>query len=92
MFDGYIMLVLVIIGTMGNLLNRILFIRQKTLRQMSNLIFLLIFFISNLTLLWSSRFPRCIVTITGINLLVELITYCKIRWLFGRWGYNMSFT
>lgn len=90
--DGYAILVLIIIGTLGNLLNIVVFIRHKTLRQMSNFVFLITFFISNLTLLWSSRFPHSMLAITGIDPLVGSIVYCKVRWLFGRWGFNMSFT
>ncbi|CAF1675976.1 unnamed protein product [Adineta ricciae] len=91
-FDGYVVLVLIIIGTIGNLLNIIIFLRNKTLRQMSNCVFMLMFFISNLTSLWASRFQRSMLAITGIDLLVGSIFYCKVRWLFGRWSFNMAFT
>jgi hypothetical protein len=91
-FDGYIVLGLIVIGTVGNLLNIFVFIRLKTLRRKSISVFLIGSFISSLVLLWSSRFPRCILSITGVDLLVSSIVYCKIRWLFGRWGLNMPFT
>ncbi|UJR29340.1 hypothetical protein I4U23_010552 [Adineta vaga] len=91
-FDGYVMLFFIIIGTIGNLMNIIVFLRHKTLRQMSNCIFMIMFFVSNLTSLWASRFQRSTLAITGVDLLVGSIFYCKFRWLFGRWGFNMSFT
>jgi hypothetical protein len=91
-FDGYFMLVLVFVGTVGNLLNIFVFIRLKTLRRMSNSVFLIASFTSSLLLLWSSRYPRSMLTITGVDPLVGSIIYCKIRWLFGRWGLNMPFT
>ncbi|CAF0830812.1 unnamed protein product [Adineta ricciae] len=91
-FDGYVILVLIIIGTIGNSLNIIVFLRYKTLRQMSNSVFMIAFFISNLTSLWASRFQRSMLAITGVDLLVGSIFYCKVRWLFGRWGFNMAFT
>lgn len=91
-FNGYVMLVLIVVGTIGNLLNIFVFIRLKTLRHMPNSAFLIGQFIGSLLLLWSSRFPRSILTITGVDILVGSIVYCKIRWLFGRWGLNMPFT
>ena len=91
-FDGYLMLALTVVGTISNLLNIFVFIRLKALRQMPNSVFLVTSFISSLVLLWASRFPRSILSITGIDLLVGSIVYCKIRWLFGRWGLNMAFT
>jgi hypothetical protein len=91
-FNGYVMLSLIVIGTIGNLLNIFVFIRLKTLRHMSISIFLISEFTSSLVLLWSSRFPRCILSITGVDPLVGSIVYCKIRWLFGRWGLNMPLT
>jgi hypothetical protein len=91
-FDGYVMLGLIFIGTIGNLLNIFVFIRLKTLRHMSISVFLIGEFTGSLVLLWSSRFPRCILSITGVDPLVGSIVYCKIRWLFGRWGLNMPFT
>ncbi|UJR19882.1 hypothetical protein I4U23_023015 [Adineta vaga] len=86
------MLALIVIGTVGNLLNIFVFIRLKILRQMPNSIFMIGSFIGSLILLWSSRVPRCILNLTGIDPLVGSIVYCKIRWLFGRWGLNMPFT
>ncbi|CAF1349026.1 unnamed protein product [Adineta ricciae] len=91
-FDGYVILVLIIFGTIGNLLNIVAFLRNKTLRQMSNCVFMIMFFVSNLTSLWASRFQRSMLAITGVDLLVGSIFYCKVRWLFGRWSFNMSFT
>lgn len=91
-FDGYLMLALTVVGTISNLLNIFVFIRLKALRQMPNSVFLVTSFISSLVLLWASRFPRSILNITGVDLLVGSIVYCKVRWLFGRWGLNMAFT
>jgi uncharacterized membrane protein YeaQ/YmgE (transglycosylase-associated protein family) len=91
-FSGYCMLALIGVGTVGNLLNIFVFIRLKTLRRMTNSVFLIGSFTGSLILLWSSRFPTSILTITGVNPLVGSIVYCKIRWLFGRWGLNMPFT
>ncbi|CAF1255914.1 unnamed protein product [Adineta ricciae] len=91
-FNGYVILALIAIGTIGNVLNIIVFLRHKTLRQMSNCAFLITFFVSNLISLWASRFQRAVLAITGVDLLVGSIFYCKFRWLFGRWSYNMSFT
>ncbi|UJR07175.1 hypothetical protein I4U23_011463 [Adineta vaga] len=91
-FDGYVMLILVGIGTVGNLLNIFVFIRLKMLRQMPTPVFMITSNIGSLILFWSSRFPRCILNITGIDLLVGSIFYCKVRWLLGRWSLNMPFT
>lgn len=44
------------------------------------------FFLSNLISLWTSRFQHCFLTITGVDLLIGSIVYCKIRW-----GFNMAF-
>ncbi|UJR18033.1 hypothetical protein I4U23_004934 [Adineta vaga] len=89
--DGYVILGLIAVGTVGNLMNIMVFLRHKKLRQMSNCVFLIMLFISNLTSLWSTRFPRSILAIKGIDLLVGSIVYCKIRWLFGRWSFYMSY-
>ncbi|CAF1310088.1 unnamed protein product [Adineta ricciae] len=89
--DGYAILGLIIIGTIGNLMNIIVFLRHKKLRQMTNFIFLIMFFFSNLISLWSTRFPRSILAITSTDLLIGNIVYCKIRWLFGRWSFYMSY-
>ncbi len=86
------MLALIVVGTVGNLLNIFVFMRLKTLRQMTNSVFLIGSFTGSLILLWASRFPTSILTITGVNPLVGSIVYCKIRYLFGRWGLNMPFT
>jgi hypothetical protein len=87
-FDGPLMLALIVVGTVGNLLNIFVFLRLKALRQMTNSVFLIASFTSSLILLWSSRIPTSILTITGVNLLVGSIVYCKIRWVFARWGAN----
>ncbi|UJR19467.1 hypothetical protein I4U23_022598 [Adineta vaga] len=79
--DGYVILGLIII----------VFLRHKKLRQISNCIFLMNLFLSNLISLWSTRFPRSILAITGTDLLFGNIVYCKIRWLFGRWSFYMSY-
>ncbi len=86
------MLALIVVGTVGNLLNIFVFMRLKTLREMTNSVFLISSFTGSLILLWSSRFPTSMLTITGVNPLVGSIVYCKIRYLFGRWGLNMPFT
>jgi hypothetical protein len=91
-FDGYLMLAMIVVGTVGNLLNIFVFIRLKALRQMTNSVFLIASFTSSLILLWSSRIPTSILTITDVNLLVGSIAYCKFRWVFARWGANMAFT
>ncbi|CAF1105885.1 unnamed protein product [Rotaria sp. Silwood1] len=90
--DGYVMLVLIIVGTVGNLLNIFVFIYLKELRRMPNSIFLVSSFIGSLVLLWATRFPRSILAITNIDLLAISTIYCKLRWLFGRWGLNMPMT
>ncbi|CAF1515079.1 unnamed protein product [Adineta ricciae] len=89
--NGYVILALIVIGTIGNVTNTIVFLRHRSLRRMSNCIFLIMFFISNLTSLWSSRFPRSFLAITSIDVLAASIFYCKFRWLFGRWSFYMSY-
>ncbi|CAF1310142.1 unnamed protein product [Adineta ricciae] len=81
--DGYAILGLIIIGTIGNLMNIIVFLRHKKLRQMSNFIFLIMFFFSNLISLWSTRFPRSILAITSTDLLIGniLCLSCIDRYL-----------
>ncbi|CAF1143838.1 unnamed protein product [Rotaria sordida] len=73
-FNGYIMLVLIIFGTV------------EELRQMPNSIFLISTSIGSLVLLWATRFPQAILAIANIDLLANSAIYCKIRWLLGRWG------
>ncbi|CAF1323897.1 unnamed protein product [Rotaria sordida] len=90
--NGYVMLVLIIFGTVGNLLNIYVFIYLKELRRMPNSVFLISTSIGSLVLLWATRFPRSILAITDIDLLVNSPIYCKIRWLLGRWGLNMPVT
>ncbi|CAF3773046.1 unnamed protein product [Rotaria sordida] len=77
--NGYVMLVLIIFGTVE-------------LRRMPNSVFLISTSIGSLVLLWATRFPRSILAITDIDLLVNSPIYCKIRWLLGRWGLNMPVT
>ncbi|CAF2786965.1 unnamed protein product [Rotaria sp. Silwood2] len=90
--NGYIMLVLIILGTVGNLLNIFVFIYLKDLRQMPNSIFLISSFIGSLVLLWATRFPRSLLAITNIDILAISTICCKLRWLLGRWGLNMPVT
>ncbi|CAF4244024.1 unnamed protein product, partial [Rotaria sordida] len=78
-FNGYIMLVLIIFGTVE-------------LRQMPNSIFLISTSIGSLVLLWATRFPQAILAIANIDLLANSAIYCKIRWLLGRWGLRMPGT
>ncbi|CAF1113854.1 unnamed protein product [Adineta steineri] len=50
-------------------------IGKKTLRQMSNSIFLIGSFLGSLVSLWSSRYPRSILNITGVDPLVGSIVF-----------------
>ncbi len=86
------MLAMIGVGTVGNLLNIFVFISLKPLRQMTNSVFLIASFASSLILLWSYRFPTSLLTVTGNNLLIGSIVYCKIRYLFANWGANMVLT
>jgi hypothetical protein len=80
-FNAYVMVGLIVIGTIGNLLNIFVFIHLKTLLHMSIFVFLIDEFTGNLVLLWSSHFPRCILNIIVVDPLVGSIVHCKIRWL-----------
>ncbi|CAF3897179.1 unnamed protein product [Rotaria sp. Silwood1] len=84
-FDGYVMFVPFILGTVGNLLNIFVFIYLKELRCMPNSIFLVSSFIGSQVLLCASRFPRSILALANIDLLAISAIYCKLRWLLGRW-------
>jgi hypothetical protein len=48
--NGYLALVVLIIGSVGNALNIVVFIRIKTFRQMPSFIFLLTSFIASIIL------------------------------------------
>ena len=77
-------LVLIALGTIGNFINILVFTRVKALRQMPNSIFLLTFFTASLVQLWTTRFSRAVVNLTGVDLLALSPVYCQVRWLFGR--------
>lgn len=71
MIYGYGALILIGFGTVGNLLNIVVFIRLKMLRQIPNSVFLLASFIGSLVQLWTVRFSRAILSLTGIDLLAH---------------------
>ena len=83
-------LVLIAFGTLGNVMNICAFIRLKSLRQMPNSIFLFAFFSASLVQLWTARFSRAMVTLTGVDLLALSPVYCQVRWLFGRISSNTT--
>ncbi|CAF0894917.1 unnamed protein product [Adineta steineri] len=84
MIFSYAVLVLITSGTVGNLLNILVFIRIRVLRQMPNSIFLLTSFVASLVQLWTTRFSTVFLNLTGVDLLKQSGFYCEIRWLFGR--------
>ncbi|CAF0866349.1 unnamed protein product [Adineta steineri] len=92
MIYAYGALVLIAFGTVGNLLNILVFIRWKSLRQMSNSVFLLASFIGSLVQLWTVRFSLAVLNLTGIDLLKNSLFYCEIRWLFGRMSSSITMT
>jgi uncharacterized membrane protein len=92
MIYGYGALILIGFGTVGNLLNIVVFIRLKVLRQMPSSVFLLASFIGSLVQLWTVRFSRAILSLTGIDLLARSLFYCEIRWLFGRMSSSITIT
>lgn len=83
-------LALVTFGTIGNVLNMMVFLRVKALRQMPGSIFLFAFFIASLLQLWTTRFSRAIINLIGVDLLALSPFYCQVRWLFGRVSANVT--
>jgi len=70
---------LIVLGTIGNMLNIFVFLYQKTLRRMPNSIFLFILFIASLIHLWTVRVSRAMLSLTGVDLLALSPVYCEIR-------------
>lgn len=80
---AYGALVLIIIGTVGNLLNILVFIRLQKLRQMPSATFLITCFIFHLVQLWITRFSRSLQNFISFDPLTRSVVYCEIRWLLG---------
>jgi hypothetical protein len=60
---------LIVLGTIGNMLNIFVFLYQKTLRRMPNSIFLFTLFIASLIHLWTVRFSHAMLSLTSVDLL-----------------------
>lgn len=80
---AYGALVLIIFGTVGNLLNILVFTRLRILRQMPSATFLITSFTFNFVQLWITRFSRSVQNFIGFDLLTRSVFYCEIRWLLG---------
>lgn len=89
---GHVGIILIALGTIGNLLNIALFLRFKILRQMPNSTFLLTAFVACIVQLWTTRFSRSLFGITNINLLAISTFYCQFRWVIGRMSSCVAMT
>jgi hypothetical protein len=92
MIFAYGGLLLVAFGTVGNLLNIIVFIRHKTYNRAANSTFLVASLVSSLVQLWTTRFARLLLTLTGIDLLIVSEVFCKCRYVLGRMSANIIMT
>lgn len=75
-------LVLLVIGTLGNILNMII-LSRKQLRKYSTTTFLLILASTELTVLWTSLLPDTVLSITGERLVDKSAVICRLRWWLG---------
>lgn len=74
--------VLLVIGTLGNILNMII-LSRKQLRKYSTTTFLLILAFTELTVLWTSLLPDTVLSITGERLVDKSAVICRLRWWLG---------
>lgn len=90
LLNGYLALVVLVVGTVGNLLNILVFIRIKTFHQMPSSIFLFTSFASSIVLVWTGRFPQALVIVSGIDIAAASAFFCALRTVLGRISQNLA--
>jgi hypothetical protein len=80
---GWGSLIIFFIGTFGNLLDIILFIRLESLNTLASSLFLLASFIGSQSVMLTATLSRIIFGLTGYDPLFASLFLCKARWMVG---------
>ena len=80
---GWGSLIIFCIGTLGNLLDIILFIRLESLNTLASSLFLLASFIGSESVMLTATLSRIIFGFTGNDPLFASLFLCKARWMIG---------
>jgi hypothetical protein len=80
---GWGSLIIFFIGTFGNLLDIILFIRLESLNTLASSLFLLASFIGSQSVMLTATLLRIIFGLTGYDPLFASLFLCKARWMVG---------
>ena len=81
MLFAYAGLTILIFGTLGNLLNLILFVGLESLNTLASSLFLLTSFVSSEGVLITGLLTRVIRGFSGVDPVNASVTLCKIRWM-----------
>lgn len=82
-FYGWGSLIIFCIGTIGNLLDIILFIRLESLNTLASSLFLLASFIGSQCVMLTATLLRIVFGLTGYDPLFASLFVCKARWMIG---------
>jgi hypothetical protein len=80
---GWGSLIIFVIGTFGNLLDIILFIRLESLNTLASSLFLLASFVGSQSVMLTATLSRIIFGLTGHDPLFASLFLCKVRWMVG---------
>ncbi|CAF3388979.1 unnamed protein product, partial [Rotaria sp. Silwood2] len=80
---GWGSLIIFFIGTFGNILDIILFIRLESLNALASSLFLLASFIGSQCVMLTATLLRVIFGLTGYDPLFSSLFLCKARWMVG---------
>jgi hypothetical protein len=89
---AYAGLIIIIIGTIGNVCNLVVFTHLRSLSNLASSSLLIASFIGSQFVLSIGVLSRVIFGFSGIDPLVSSIIWCKIRWLLGPLGGNTALT
>jgi hypothetical protein len=80
---GWASLIIFLIGTFGNLLDIILFIRLESLNTLASSLFLLASFVGSQSVMLTATLSRIIFGLTRYDPLFASLFLCKARWMIG---------
>ena len=80
---GWGSLTIFFIGTIGNLLDIILFIRLESLNTLASSLFLLASFFGSQCVMFTATLLRIVFGLTGFDPLFASLFLCKVRWMIG---------
>lgn len=81
MLFAYVGLLILIFGSVGNILNLILFVGLESLNTLASSLFLLTSFVASEGVLITGLLTRVIRGFSGVDPVNSLVTLCKIRWM-----------